>query len=253
MIQTAGDMVQAALRTAGIVGVGQAPSAEDANDGLNQLNEVIAGWARDRLLAWRLTEIAITSTGAASYTLTDRPVRLSSAFARLLVTSGGINSAGLVDFPLNIIPSRDLYNEISLKSLGTFPAAVYYDTIYPDGLLYVWPIPPAGQFEIHVAYTQPITTYANLTTALGLPPEYLEPLRYTLAIKLAMDYGQQPNPGQVARLRGVMARLRAANWQPKPLEMPRELVPGGAVSGGGISGLVSPFQSVIVLGSSTLG
>lgn len=253
-INTAGDMVAAALRTSQIVGTGQTPRAEEFETALDLLNEVVYGWARDHLLSWRLKEITFTSTGAQSYPITDRPVRIASAFARLLTTTAGINSSGLVDFPLLIVNSREAYNEISLKSLTTFPSAVYYDPIWPSpGTLYVWPIPSAGWFEIHISYPTPIVGYAALTDPLGLPPEHLEPLRYCLAYKLAIDYGLQPGPVMLARLKGVMARLRASNYQPTEMKMPAALLPGGAVSGGGISGLVGPFQSVIVLNQSALG
>lgn len=253
-MQTAGDMIAAALRTGQIVGTGQTPRAEEFETGMDLLNEIVAGWARDRLLSWRLKEISIVSTGAQTYPIADRPVRIVSAFARLLTTVAGINSSGLVDFPLLIVPSRDAYNDISLKSLATFPSAVYYDTQYPSpGTLYIWPIPAVNNFEIHIAYPQPIAAYTALTQPLGLPPEHMEALRYTLAGKLAIDYGQVPNPAMIARLRGVMARIRAGNWQPTEMKMPAALLPGGAVSGGGISGLVGPFQSVIILNQSVLG
>jgi len=255
-IVTAGDLVSACLRTAGILGVGQTAQAEDANTGLDLLNEVIAGWMRERLLSWRLVEVVATSTGAQSYPLTDRPVRLASAFARLLsgyATSGGIVTAGPVDYPLQIMTGREQYNEIMVKSLGTFPAAVFLDTLWPGpAQVYVWPVPPAAQFELHLAYPQQLSRYAGLTTPLGLPPEYQEPLRYALALKLAMDYGIEPNTAHVNRLRGSLARLRAANIQLADLEMPAALV-RGAQGGGGISGLVGPAQSVIVLGQTVLG
>lgn len=251
MITTAGDMIRAALLTSGIIGIGQSVSAEDSTTGLDLLREVLAGWQQDPGLAWVLKDYAVTSTGAQSYQLPDRPRRIASAFARLLAPIPP--PSGQMDYPLMLIPSREVYNEISLKGLTTFPAGIWLEQIWPLPSVYVWPIPPANQFELHVSYQAPLPTYSSLTDNLNLPPEYQEAVRYSLAAKLAMDYGLDPRPAHIARLRGVLARIRAANMQMAPLEMPGELVPGGGVSGGGISGAVAPFQSVFVVGSSVLG
>lgn len=248
-IATCGDLIAACLRTSGVLGTGQVASAEDANNGLDLLREVLAQWQQDPGLAWVLTEYAVTATGAASYPLPDRPRRIASAFVRLLAPIPP--PAGQMDYPLTVIPSREVYNEIALKQLTTFPAGIWLDQTYPLPSVYVWPIPPAGQFEIHVAYQAALPTYTALTTPLGLPPEYQEALRYTLAAKLAMDYGLDPRPAHIQRLRGVLAAIRAANMQMAPLEVDPALVPGLPGSGG-ISGAVGPFQSVVVVGSSTL-
>lgn len=250
MITTAGDMIKAALLTSGIIGTGQSVASEDASTGLDLLREVLAGWSQDPGLAWVLKEYAVTSTGAASYQLPDRPRRIASAFARLLAPIPP--PSGQMDYPLRPIASREVYAEISLKGLTTFPAGYWLDPIWPSPAIYVWPIPPAGQFELHIAYQSPLPTYTSLTDNLGLPPEYQEALRYTLAPKLAMDYGLQPNPAHVQRLRGVLSRIRAANMQMAPLETDGFLAPGGPGSGG-ISGAVAPFQSVFVVGQSVLG
>jgi hypothetical protein len=157
-----------------------------------------------------------------------------------------------MDFPLSIIPSREVYNEISLKNLTTWPAGIWLDQLYPLPSVYVWPIPAENQFEIHVSYQAPLPVYTALADALDLPPEYQEAIRYALAAKIAMDYGQDPRPAMIARLRGVLSRIRAANMQMAPLKIDAALLPMGA-GNGGISGAVAPFQSVFITSTSVLG
>lgn len=250
IISTCVDMVSAALRTAGVTGVGQTPLAEDINDGFQLLLEVIELWKRERFMAWRNIELITPSTGAQSYTMPDRPPRLDAAFARLLVGQqiAGVYNAGPVDFPLAIIESQSDYADISLKQLTTFPAAVWYSPDFPTGSLWFWPIPPAGQFNLHVFYRAGLPTYTALTDPLALPTEYIRALRYELAALLQMNYGLPANPGFVAALMGTRAQIKATNAHIRNARMPAALVPQ-MPGQGGISGSVGPHQSVIVLNS----
>jgi hypothetical protein len=248
VIRTCQDLCAAVLLTSGINGIGQTPLAEDINTTFQLLVEMIGTWQRERFMAWRLTEQIIPSTGAASYPMLDRPPRLDSAFARLLTgqQSGTIQTAGPVDFPLYLIDSAAEYNEISLKQLSTFPAAVWYAPDFTTGSLWFWPIPPAKQFELHVFYRAGLPSYTALTDELTLPPEYIRAARYELALTLQMDYGLPARGDQAAMLMGIKAKIRAANAHVAQLQMPASLTPQMAGQGG-ISGSVGPHQSVIVL------
>jgi hypothetical protein len=249
-VNTCGDLITLALKTAGVLGIGQTAQAEDSNDALTVLQMMLAAWARDRFLAWDLVEQVIPSTGATSYPLTTRPVRIDSAFARLTgASAGGGTGAGMLDYPLAVIASREEYNAIGLKSLTTFPAAVFLDTNWPTGALYVWPIPATGQFDIHIAYRRALPGYLGLTDALALPPEYYEAALYGLAIRLAPLYGLDPRPTWGALYRGALTRLRASNAQMRPATIQAPGVSGGSAGSGGISGAVGPAQSIIRLGT----
>lgn len=250
LITTTGDIISQALRTAGIIGVGQTASAEDANTGLDLLIEIAELWNRETFMCWRDVEVIIPSTGAQSYPLPDRPARLDSAYARLLVgqPQAGFNNAGLMDFPLVIIDSQSDYNTISLKQLTTFPAAIWYLPDYPTGSVFPWPIPPAGQFDLHVFYRYALPHYATLTDPLGLPPEYIRALRYELAGLLQVNYGLPGSPSIAVALAGTLATIKAANAHISEMLMPGALTRRGGGSGG-ISGAVGPHQSVIVLDS----
>jgi len=249
-IQTTGDLIASTLKSSGIVGVGQTPLAEDANDALDLLIETIETWKRERFLAYHSAELIIPSTGAVSYAMPDRPPRVDSAYMRLLVgqPQAGITTAGLLDIPLGIIDTQAEYNQISLKSMEGFPSAVWYAPDYPTGTLWFWPIPRAGQFEMHVFYQYPLPSYSSLTDPLALPPEYVRMLRYELSVQLQMNYGQAPNKGHVALLVGLKAAIKASNARVSSLAMPPGLATRGAGTGG-ISGAVGPHQSVIVLDS----
>jgi hypothetical protein len=232
-IETVGDLITFALRTSGVNGVGQTPLAEDFTDALVLLRAMLAGWQRKRWLVPNEVDLAITSTGAASYTIGPiRPDRVHAAYVRLL----GSND-NPPDIRLTVIDSYEDYAQITLKNLSTFPQAVFYDATWPDGLLKFWPIPPAGAYELHVLFTAPLPIYVNLTDELNLPPEYLEALIYSLAVRLAMNYGLDPRPAHVMAMRQAMNTLRMANTR-----VSQAMMPAGVGASGG-SGSVAASGS----------
>jgi hypothetical protein len=222
-ITTAGDLVAFAMRTSSIIGVGQTPLAEDAQTGLQLLINILAEWQRRRWLVWSLQELVLVSTGATSYSVgaagdfaVTRPERIDSAFARLLTSL-----PNPVDYPLRIVDSREDYNTIALKRLTTFPTAAFYQSDYPTGTLFIWPIPPATLYELHIFCKTTLPPVAVLTDPLtGYPPEYMSAMLYTLANELAMNYGQTPQPALVGRMRAAVNVLRMANTQIPDLAMP---------------------------------
>lgn len=228
MIETTGDLITFALRAAGINGVGQTPLAEDSNTGLQLLANLIAEWQRKRWLVYTLEGTAVTSTGAEFYSIgaggdfdIPRPDKLEAAYARMIPTGPGLS----IDYPLALILAREDFSRITLKTLTTFPSAVYYDSSFPTGILYFWPIPPSGQFELHVITKQSMPVYTTLVQPLNLPPEYIPAALYNLAVELALNYGLDPRQGIVMRARATLQTLRTANVQPATLSMP------GGVSG----------------------
>lgn len=242
-LNTAGDLITFALKTAGVNGVGQTPSAEDSNDSLVLLSSMVAQWQRKRWLVWSLAETVLVSTGAASYTVTPggnfsiaRPDRIDSAFARL--NASGPNP---IDFGLGIVESREDYNAKALKSQSTFPAAVFYESAFPIGVLHFWPIPPATLYELHIFTKAALPGYANLTDPLNLPPEYLEAAIYSLTVRLALNFGMDPRPAHVAAARAALNTIRLANTQIGVLAMPAELAPRH--SGGIAAGSDPAFQT----------
>jgi len=227
MITTTGDLITFCLRASGINGIGQTPSAEDSNTGLELLAMLVAQWQRKRWLVPALAETVVTATGAASYTLSTRQTMLYAAYARLLPAGGNP-----LDVSLGIIESREDYSQITLKSLSTWPAAAFLDTSYPTAKVYVWPIPPAGQFELHFLFPSSLPTYATLTDALALAPEYYEALLWSLCVRLQMTYGLPARPDHVAAMHQAVSVVSGANTQIGTLLSPIGARRGGSMAAG---------------------
>lgn len=221
---TPGDIVDLSLRDAGIIGVGQTALAEDANRALTRLNWMLDQWAYERWFVYHLVTLGVVSTGAQTYDIGNgatafpvdvRPDRLEAAFLRQTNT-GSLQ----VDYPLQLIQARETYNNISLKSLVSFPTYLFYDSDWPIGTLYPWPVPQASIFSLYVTFKALLSEFPDLATPIVLPPVYFKALHTNLAVVLRDAYDLPPKPVAIAQAKVALNVLRKANTQIPRLQMP---------------------------------
>lgn len=225
---TAGDLIAFSLREAGVVGVGQTPQAQDVNDGLTLLNSMIAQWRRRRWLVYTLEDHVLQADGSLFYTVgaggdfnITRPDTIEAAFFRQNVGTEPNN----VDYPLMPIRARENYNEIALKSLASFPQVYFYDSGWPLGKLYVWPLPNSS-YELHINTKVPLQQFTSLVEEIDMPPEYEEALHYNLAVRLKPMYGLPPDPTIINLAKLALNTIKNANAQIALLSMPKDLIRG---------------------------
>lgn len=239
-IKTALDICKLALKDCGAVGVGQDPLAEDTNDAFDTMNMMIAQWNRKRWLVYHTVDVSFVSTGANTYTVGPggnfnvavRPDKLEAAFLRLLINPS--SPTGNVDYPMDVLQAREDYNRIPLKLLPSFPVRVFYDPVYPVGVLYPYPVPQASIYEIHLTLKDVLAQFPTLTTTINLPNEYYAAIFYNLVVRLGIrypisrDYTQLQQWQMVVGLaKDALNVLRGANSAIARLIMPPDLVRTG--------------------------
>lgn len=190
--RTARQVVLRSLRMIGAVGQGQTLDAEQENDALDVLNELVASWSAEGLMVFA-TEIESFSltAGTISYTIgsggdfdTDRPKQII----------GGYLSDG-EDYFLTPMTQRE-WNSIPNKTVRARPRRFYYRPDYPLGVIY-FDFTPSDTFSVSLELVNPLGSIAQLTTTLVLPPEYARALAANLAIDIAPEYEIVPSPAIV--------------------------------------------------------
>ena len=229
-----GDICTASLRESGALGVGQTAIADDLNDAWARMQWMLQQWERKRWFVYHLVDLAKVSTGALSYTvgaggdfdtgaLSVRPARLEAAFLRQIQTA----PPNQIDYPLKVIQAREDYNKIALKSLVSFPQTAFLDADWPSARLFVWPVPNASIYEVHISVMAQLPiSFAQLTTVLALPYEYFAAVLYNLALRLRPKYriGSFPGDQLPGLARDSLGVLRGANTQIAALSMPGGLL-----------------------------
>lgn len=222
MTTTPATIIRQALLYNGI-SLAQTLYAEEMYRALEIVNNTLAQWNRKRWLLFQLQDVSFVSTGATTYSIgpwqdvnTPRPDKIEGGYARLLPESASTT----VDFQLGVIESYKDFASIALKTVESFPVAVFLDAGFPNGTVRFWPVPPAGEFELHLVLKVQLTEFVSLQDAVNLPKEYEEALIFTLAGKLRPAMGLPPDPSIAGYEKNAMNTLRQANASVPTQQMP---------------------------------
>ena len=205
---TAYDLIKGAMRKVGITAAGETPTADEANDALTDLNDLIEGMSIDNLFVWGAASSSFTTAaGQATRTIgptgqfvSDRPVRITNAYC----TYGG------VDFPIEIIGQEE-YDNITYKpQQSQIIEKMAYVNDFPNGLLYMWPV-PSQAIPLVIGIDRILTSVPSLATTMTFPPGYLNFMMHALGMKLAPEYGVQPMPVVAEIASSSRAALKRAN------------------------------------------
>ena len=257
--ETAQQVIFLALRMAGRLNDAQSvgDASKEVDDAFSLLVMMLGQWQRKRWLVWNEEEVSCVANGNYSYTIgpggdfdVARPDKIHAAFVRLTpgAIGGGGTSAGSplaamlpfplgggsssggtgtgtnpVDIPLSIIESKEDWATIAVKDLQSIPAGVFYDSSYPIGQVYFWPVPPAGIYEMHLMVKAQLPVPTTVTDQLMLPPEYLDAVVNNLACRIIVASGGQISPFLLAQASASLNTIKLANSQIPLLSMPAAL------------------------------
>ena len=185
---------------------------------------MMAQWQRRRYMVYELVTVSKQATGAVSYTIgvgqqfnVTRPVKLEFAYFRM--NSG---TPLPVDYPLTVLRAQEDYDRISIKNLNSFPQYVYYDTGFPIGNIFVWPV-PNNQYEIFLSVMVQLPQFQQINDQIVLPPEYLDALHWNLARRICVMYGLPITPELTGYAEASMRAIEEVNSQIPLLHMPTAL------------------------------
>lgn len=208
---TALDLIKGAMRLIGAIATGETPTADEANDGLTALNDVLEGWSLEGLAVWRSSNQTFnTVPGQRLYTVgpggnfaTNRPVNIF----------GGYCTFDGVDFQIEVVDQL-AYNRIALKSQQQpIIEQMLYVNENPLGFLTLWPV-PSSAIPITLSCGRILTAIPSLATTLIYPPGYAKALRYSLAVHLAAEYGMVPAIDVATIARDSKGNIKNANMTP---------------------------------------
>ena len=165
---TARDLIVMASKEAGILGVGQTQLDGDVNDCYTLMIRMLDQWQKRRWLVPGLTDISAVGNdkkfnpiGPGQYYNAIRPDKIQSAYFIQTIAQSG----SPVSYPLRQVFSYEDYARITLKELNSFPGWFFYDAHYPNGNVYVWPIPSAS-YLIHLITKLPIGVSTSLANGV---------------------------------------------------------------------------------------
>ncbi len=228
---TANDIATEALREAGAIGVGQSPLAGDLVGAQARLQWMLQEWERKRWHVYHEVQIIINSSGKQSYTVgpggdfdtglgSARPDGIEAAFLRQNINPNPI------DYWLERLESMEDYFKLPLKSLVSFTGAFFYDSAWPLGFFFPYPVAQANIYSLGIAVKEQLPqSFATSAAKFNIPYEYYWAMITNLAVRLRPKYGILSGPGDL--LPGIakeaLKAVTAVNVQIPRLQMPKSL------------------------------
>lgn len=196
---TARTHIKSALRKIQVLGAGQTLSNEDAQVGLEILNDMLDGWSVEgNLVKAETRESFPLTTGQASYSIsiggdfnTAPPQEIIAAFVR----------QSNIDDPITVIDAAT-YAAISDKSTPGIPRFLYYDD---NGTLFLHPVPVAD-YTLHLYSHKALSRYTSLDTDVTLAVGAKRAIDQNLAVELAQEFDREPS---MQLLRGALKAKNA--------------------------------------------
>lgn len=212
-MSTALDLITDALKNLGVVSGTETPTADAAADGLTALNRMLDSWNTESLNIYTISaatyplvqgqmiyQIGPTATDF----VTTRPQKIKNANIILNTTPTTRIALTLID--------DDQWAAIKQQQVqSNIPQVLYNDGSWPNSNLYLWGQPAAG-LSIELYTWQLLTSIANLTDDVSLPPGYEEAILYNLAVRLApMFDAMQKAQAIIPLAQAAKARIQTMN------------------------------------------
>lgn len=185
---TASAVVTEALRTLGVLEEGTTASTTQVTDSLPAFEMYIKSLSRYGLNLWAIETQSITLTAACNYTSTKKFLKITDAIYR--------DSTGDDTIMINL--TRQEYWNLSDKASTSQPTQYYYD---PQGTaleskIYIWPCPDTTAYgsgeTLEVTGQVHFEDVGDGSYTLDIPQEWLETIKYGVAVRLAPMYGYPP-------------------------------------------------------------
>lgn len=220
-MSTARDLITRSLRLIHVLDPGEVPTADEATDSLEALNDMIDLMSIPGLYIYATRQDDVTWPGSTEsrtigsggdFNIT-RPTRVEDS---TFFTSGSSD-----DYPLVILRDRASYSGIIDKdTTSDLPEVLYYEPLHPLGTLYIWPV-PADSLTIHLHTQEQLDQFASLDTAFAYPPGYREFLLTQLCLRLAPEFGVAvpPETAQMASKAEKMVKRMNAKHRNAYLEV----------------------------------
>lgn len=206
-------LVKKALQKAKIITKNEDPAADEINDGLDSLNDMLASWSADSLTCFAYSLESFPLTGADQYTIgngqnfnTSRPTRIVSAVLRW----------NTHDYPLAVVSPETFEQYITDKDTQGLPEFITYDNGFPVGTIRIYPRPLTG-YELRLMMEKPLGAF-TLDDVVTLPPGWNRAIIFNLAEELRSEYGMDADPKITAIAMEAKGNIKRATARARPMD-----------------------------------
>lgn len=191
---TRDSIVNAAFRKIGVSVDGATATATQLTNAQEALNNLVFSLYAQGMPIWAMTTTFFTPVlGQIAYPVglglgtgnlnIQAPLKITQAFSRDNVSN--------TDIPMNIYTQYN-YNLLSTKINQGYPVHLWYQPQNQTGTITIWPAPDqytATNRVIYFVYQRAFDQFNAATDTPDFPQVWLEPLIYSLAHRMAPEFG----------------------------------------------------------------
>lgn len=229
---TALQLITRAMQKAGVLFKTEAPSADEANDALSDLNNMIASWSNSTNVVYALTTETFNLVGGQREYTWGTGGDFNSARPIQIVTAT-LNYPAGVSLPMEMITDEN-YALIQMKTTQGVPQVINVSNEYPLNTLAFYPV-PSTNYTATFQSEKAVSSIASLYTTISLPPGWEHALIHNLAVLLAPEYGVEAPAAVQAEAVKSKGEIMLQVAKARPLDWPGDVVQQGNVFNGWFS------------------
>lgn len=181
-------VINGALRVIGVLAEGETPSTAQVSNAAEALNLLILQWETRGLPLWAISKQVVTLVAGQN----KYDFGISNNIKNFEVTNMLMhNLVANSDITMQTM-SRSDYLRLGNKDANGTPVQYYHELQKDYASVYVYPTPDltvSQNYEIHIWYQKPFQTMDASTDIPDFPNEFLNALKWNLAVALAPEYG----------------------------------------------------------------
>jgi len=188
-VATVQELIDGAMRLAGVVADGETITAKEAQDALSAMNQMIEAWALEGILLYDL-DIQVFTWPANTDQVTVGPTGTLVGYRPLEVSKASFfrDTTKSIRYTPRIVGEKEFYSVAYPNVSSTFPEMMYVNYSYPNAEISIFPKLTLSK-EFNLFSRRELTQPANLTTVLSFPQGYAQAFRFNLATVLAPEFG----------------------------------------------------------------
>lgn len=191
---TRDQIINSAFRKIGVSVDGATASPTQLIDAQEALNNLVFSLYAQGMPVWAMTTTFFTPVlGQVAYPVglgigtgnlnIQAPLKVTQAFSRDLISN--------TDIPMNIYTQYN-YNLLSTKINQGYPVHLWYQPLNQSGTITIWPAPDQYTQDhrvIYFVYQRAFDQFNASTDTPDFPQVWIEPLIYSLAHRMAPEFG----------------------------------------------------------------
>lgn len=215
MAITALQLITSSMRLLGAVASGETPTADEQNDALIVLNDLLDSCNNKGLTIYSNSIQTFNLTAAKqTYAISAASVAPELTANRPVCVEYGYITYQGTDYPLRTTLTRDEWMDIASKSTQSIiPCFLYYEPKYPAGEIKLWPVPQTA-VTMTLSLNDQFAALASLSASIAYPPGYAKWMRYQLAVELASEFKLTPPEAVVQTAKDELGDIQSRNTRP---------------------------------------